>query len=142
AKPAAEVLAEVADEEFNTAYGAAVIVAVQPFGNGRSMAFTTDTTGGCGTEWEDTWGPEGADDIDGRNKYYKTFWKNAIRWLAHYRMQAPNQLVQIESDRFVYGRGEQPEIRVKVMNEDYDLTHDAKVQLTINAPDGRTQQVT
>ena len=141
AKPAAEVLAEVADETYNTYMGPAVIVAVQPFGNGRSMAFTTDTTGGWGTEWEDTWGPDGADDLDTRNKYYKTFWKNAIRWLAHYRMQAPNQLVQIESDRLVYGRGEQPEIRVKVMNEDYDLTHDAKVQLTVNAPDGRTQQV-
>ena len=142
AKPAADVLAEVAEEDFNTAYGQAVLIAVQPFGNGRSMAFTTDTTGGWGTEWEDTWGPENETDLENRNKYFKTFWKNSIRWLAHYRMQAPNQLVQIESDRLVYGRGEQPDIRVKVMNEDYDLTHDAKVTLTVNGPDGRTQQVT
>jgi len=140
-KPAATTLAVVADENFETAYGPAIVLAVQPFGNGRSMAFTTDTTGSWGTEWEDSWGPKNGDDSD-RNKYYKTFWKNAVRWLAHYRMQAPNQLVTIESDRLVYGRGEVPEIRVKVMNEDYDLTHDAEVRVTITGPDGKSQKVT
>jgi len=106
------------------------------------MAFTTDMTGGWGTEWEDTWGPEGTErDQDRRNEYYKKFWKNTVRWLAAVRMKQPNQIVQIESDRLVYGRGEQPDIRVKVMNEDYELTHDAKVTLTINGPTGRTQQV-
>ena len=140
-KPAATVLAVVADDEFDTAYGPAILLAVQPFGNGRSMAFTSDTTGSWGTEWEDTWGPEGATDLNTRNLYFKTFWKNTVRWLAHYRMQAPNQLVTLESDRLVYGRGEEPEVRVKVMNEDYELTHDAKVQLTVTGPDGRTQTV-
>lgn len=141
-KPAATVLAEVADDKFDTAYGPAVLIAVQNFGSGRSMAFTTDMTGSWGTEWEDTWGPEGSEtDQDHRNEYYKTFWKNAIRWLAAVRMKQPNQIVQIESDRLVYGRGEQPEIRVKVMNEDYELTHDAKVMLTIIGPNDRPQQV-
>src|SRR5207249_23734 len=73
------------------------------------------------------------------NKYYQTFWKNAVRWLAHYRMQAPNQLVQLESDHLLYGRGESPEIRVRVMNEDYELTHEAKVQLSVMGPDGKRQ---
>lgn len=140
-KPAATTLAVVADESFETAYGPAIVVAVQPFGNGRSMAFTTDSTGSWGTEWEDSWGPKNGDDSD-RNKYFKSFWKNAVRWLAHYRMQAPNQLVTIESDRLVYGRGEVPEIRVKVMNEDYDLTHDAEVRVTVTGPDGKSQRLT
>lgn len=140
-KPAATVLAVVADDELETAYGAAILLAVQPFGNGRSMAFTSDTTGSWGTEWEDSWGPEGETDLETRNKYFKTFMKNTIRWLAHYRMQAPNQLVTLESDRLVYGRGEEPEIRVKVMTEDYELTHDAKVQVRVVAPDGSSRMV-
>jgi len=140
-KPAATTLAVIADEEFETAYGPAIVAAVQPFGNGRSMAFTTDSTGSWGTQWEDSWGPKNGDDAD-RNKYYKLFWKNVIRWLAHYRMQAPNQLVTLESDRLVYGRGEEPEIRVKVMNEDYELTHDAEVKVAVTGPDGKTQKVT
>jgi len=140
-KPAATVLAVVADDEFDTAYGPAILLAVQPFGNGRSMAFTSDTTGSWGAEWEDSWGPEGATDLNTRNLYYKTFMKNTVRWLAHYRMQAPNQLVTLESERLVYGRGEEPEVRIKVMNEDYELTHDAKVRLSICGPDGNTQTV-
>ncbi|HYF51127.1 MAG TPA: glutamine amidotransferase, partial [Planctomycetota bacterium] len=141
-KPAAEVLAEVSNEEdFGTLYGASIVLAVQQYGNGRSMAFTTDSTGGWGAEWEDSWGVSSEGDHN-RNKYYKQFWKNAVRWLAHYRMQAPNQLVQIETDRLVYGRGEQPVLRVKVMNEDYELTHDANVQVSIATPEGSTQSVT
>jgi len=139
-KPAAVTLAVVAEENFETAYGPAILLAVQPFGNGRSLAFTSDTTGSWGTEWEDSWGVE--NDESERNKYYKAFWKNAVRWLAHYRMKAPNQLVQIESDRLVYGRGESPEVRIKVMNEDYELTHDANVQLTVTGPDNRAKQIT
>src|SRR5208283_2455645 len=112
------------------------------YGNGRSMALTTVETGSWGTEWEDSWGPPGATDLADRNLYYKTFWKNAVRWLAHYRMQAPNQLVQLETDRLVYGRGEVPELRVRVMNEDYELTHDANVVVNVTAPGGKTQTVT
>jgi len=138
-KPAATTLAVIADEEFETAYGPAIVVAVQPFGNGRSMAFTTDSTGSWGTEWEDSWGPKDATDLATRNLYYKIFWKNAIRWLAEYRMKAPNQLVTLESDRLVYGRGEEPELRVKVMTEDYELTHDAKVSLSIKGIEGNAK---
>ncbi|MGD0090333.1 MAG: glutamine amidotransferase, partial [Planctomycetota bacterium] len=104
-KPAATVLAVVAEDDFETLYGPAILLAVQPFGNGRSMAFTSDTTGSWGTEWEDSWGPEGAEDLNTRNLYFKNFFKNTVRWLAHYRMQAPNQIVTLESDRLVYGRG-------------------------------------
>jgi hypothetical protein len=141
-KPAATTLAIVADEQYETAYGPAIILAVQQYGNGRSMALTTDTTGSWGTEWEDSWGPPNESSLEDRNKHYKTFWKNAIRWLAHYRMQAPNQLVRIETDRLVYGRGEIPEARVKVLNEDIEPTHLAKVVLTVTGPGGASKKVT
>ncbi|MFH0939886.1 MAG: glutamine amidotransferase [Planctomycetota bacterium] len=141
-KGAATILAVVADEEYDTAYGSAPLVVVQPYGRGRSMAFASDTTGSWGTEWEDSWGPLGELDIMNRNLYYKTFWKNAVRWLAKYRLETPNQLAILETDRLIYSRGEAPEIRVKVMNEDCELTHDAQVIVNITAPDGQRQVVT
>jgi uncharacterized membrane protein len=144
-KPGADELAVVENEEdFGTLYGAATLLAVQKYGKGFSMAFTTDCTGGWGTEWEDSWGPSEtawASDWTDRNKYYKTFWKNAIRWLGQYRMQAPNQLVQIETEQLVFGRGESPAVRVKVLTPDYEPTHDAEVVLKVVAPDGKSQQV-
>lgn len=141
-KSGATPLAVVAGDDYETAYGPATILAVQLYGNGRSMAFTTDTTGSWGTEWEDGWGPLNESSLEERNRYYKTFWKNAVRWLAHNRMQAPNQLVRIDTDRLVYGRGEVPEVRVKVLNEDIEPTTEAKVSLTITGPDGKTTQAT
>ena len=140
-KPAADVLAVIDEENLEGPYGPMVLVAVQPFGRGRSMAFTTDCTGSWGLEWEESWGDD-FNDPDRRNIYYKIFWKNTIRWLAHYRLQAPNQLVQLETSQLVYGRGERPEIRVKVLNEDYEPTHEAKVELTVTDPHGQTQPFT
>ena len=141
-KPAATVLAVIDEEDDpGTAYGPHVLVAVQPFGRGFSLAFTTDTTGGWGTEWEECWGDDPYDP-QRRNIYYKTFWKNAVRWLAQYRVQAPNQLVLLETDRMVYGRGEIPEARVRVLTEDYEPTHDAQVRLNVRGPDGVPRQLT
>ncbi|MCK6470723.1 MAG: glutamine amidotransferase [Planctomycetes bacterium] len=134
-KPAATMLAYVDDENFESAYGPMVLLAVQSFGRGRSMAFTSDCTGGWGAAWEDAWGDNDRDP-DRRNIYYKTFWKNAVRWLAEYRMQAPNQLVQLETDRLVYGRGELPKVSVTVVTQEYDPTDKAKVTLTVTAPGG------
>jgi uncharacterized membrane protein len=139
-KPAAGVLAVIADERLEGPYGPMVIVAVQPYGRGRSMAFTTDTTGGWGAEWEDSWGDDLSDPAR-RNRYYKTFWKNAVRWLAHFRLQAPNQLVLLELDRLVYGRGETPEVNVKVLNEDYEPTHEAQLKVTVRGPDGAVREL-
>lgn len=138
-KPACKVLAVVDEAELEGPYGPMVLVSVQDYGAGRSMAFTTDCTGGWGAEWEDSWGDDPRDP-DRRNAYYKIFWKNAIRWLAEERVKKPNQLVQIETDKIVYGRGEMPDIRVKVLTDDYEPTHEAAVDLIVAGPDGRTQQ--
>lgn len=135
-KPAAKVLAVIDEEDDPGTYmGPMILVAVQPFGRGYSMAFTTDCTGGWGAEWEDSWGDD-LRDPDRRNIYYKTFWKNTLRWLAQYRVQAPNQLVQIETGQLVYGRGENPDVRVKVLTEDYEPTHDARVEISVTDPKG------
>ena len=140
-KGSALVLAEIADEELEGAKGPMALIAIESAGKGRSMAFTTDCTGGWGASWEDAWGDDPRSE-DRRNIYYKTFWKNAIRWLAAERMKAPNQLVQIETDSSIYSRGDTPEIRVRVLTEDYLPAEDATVKMTITGPDGGESEVT
>jgi hypothetical protein len=139
AKPAATTLAVIAGEDEGY-FGPMVFLAVQPFGRGRSLAFTSDCTGAWGAVWEDSWG-EDPEDPSRRNLYYKTFWKNAVRWLAHNRLQAPNQLVQIETERLAYGRSEAIPVRVKVLSGDCEPTHEARVLLTLSGPDGVKRQL-
>lgn len=84
AKPAAAVLMRMNGEE------GAPIIAVQPFGKGRTMAFASDITAQWGTDHNRAWGPQ-----DGRdpaspfnNGYYRRFWQRAIRWLAENSIRA------------------------------------------------------
>ena len=72
AKPAATVLATYEKRSMP-------IIAVQPYGRGRSMAFTSDAAGGWGEKYQTEWG-EGDGERD--NRHYRRFWVNAIRWLA------------------------------------------------------------
>ncbi|MCX7044609.1 MAG: glutamine amidotransferase [Candidatus Sumerlaeota bacterium] len=54
------------------------LVCVQPYGKGRTMAFTSDAAGGWGEVYQTEWG-----DGDYRdNKYYRKFWVNVVRWLG------------------------------------------------------------
>ncbi|MGZ4962857.1 MAG: glutamine amidotransferase [Limisphaerales bacterium] len=85
AKPGAIVLAH--NPNVQTASGPMVFLAVQEVGKGRTMAFTSDTTAGWGTDFETIWGepvnpafPVSKSNCDSR--YYRRFWMNAIRWLA------------------------------------------------------------
>ncbi|MCX7804829.1 MAG: hypothetical protein N3A38_06520, partial [Planctomycetota bacterium] len=134
AKPAAVTLATVKDPAFEGFYGPAVALAVQDVGRGRSMAFTSDTTAGWGVDWEEHFG-----EPNDERCYYKKFWKNAIRWLARYRLEAPNQLVTIDVERFFYGRGDRAIAAVRVLDGDYVPTDEASVRLVVTGPDGRSQ---
>lgn len=101
AKPAATVLMRMEDDS------GVPIIAVQPFGKGRTMAFTSDVTFMWGTEHNRNWGPpdgeqaasvqqlvrpnnlaqleeapsEGAS-FGFNNSYYRRFWQRAVRWLG------------------------------------------------------------
>lgn len=132
AKPAATVLA-LHPEERNL-YGKTVILAVQQYGRGRSMAMTTDTTAGWGTAFEEEFGREGD------NRYYKTFWQNAVRWLAEYRLKAPSSLVQLELQSSLIGRGEETRARATVLDEDYEPASGASVTMRITGPDGSERE--
>ena len=127
-KPAATTLTIHPTE--STAYGRRVLLAVQHYGKGRSMAFMPDTTAGWGKDFEEHFG-EGGD-----NRYFKKFWKNAVRWLAAYRIHVPNQLVTIQTDQNLYERGEPARIEVSVLDAEYQPSRDAEVELEIKFPDG------
>jgi uncharacterized membrane protein len=129
AKPAATVLA-LHDTE-RTLYGNTVIIAVQQYGRGRSMAFTTDTTAGWGTLFEEEFG------TGGDNSYYRKFWQNAVRWLAEYRLNAPSKLVSLELPGALLGRGDAQRARVTVLDEEYEPASGAKVRMTVTGPGGK-----
>ncbi|MDA0836856.1 MAG: glutamine amidotransferase [Planctomycetota bacterium] len=128
AKPAATVLA--AHPTDRTKYGRKVMLAVQHYGKGRSMAFMPDTTAGWGEDFEELFGETGD------NRYYKKFWKNAIRWLAAYRINVPNQLVTIQTDSTLYERGQNARIEVSVLNNRYEPSRDSEVDLEVKSPSG------
>ena len=130
AKPAATTLA--VHPTYRTPFGKRVILAVQHYGKGRAMAFTPDTTAGWGEDFEAEWGE------DGDNRYYKRFWKNAVRWLAAYRLDFPSKLTLIETDKNLYERTETAAVRVQVLDSDAEPTDRADVSLELRKPDGAT----
>ncbi|MEO5716077.1 MAG: glutamine amidotransferase, partial [Luteolibacter sp.] len=80
AKPGAHVLAEVNSPQLGADQNL-VLFAVQDIGRGRTMAFMSDTTEGWGAEFERSWGEPGD-----KQKYFRKFWNNTIRWLAEERI--------------------------------------------------------
>ncbi|MDB6059512.1 MAG: hypothetical protein JWO95_3356, partial [Verrucomicrobiales bacterium] len=85
AKPGATVLAQHPTQQ--NQFGPMVILAVQEVGKGRTMAFTSDTTIGWGADFETLWGEprNGSGPVSSGNcdsRYYRSFWINAVRWLA------------------------------------------------------------
>ena len=98
------------------------------------MAFTTDTTYGWGTLFEEEFGSRGD------NSYYKKFWQNAVRWLAEYRLNAPSKLVSLELPGALLGRGESQRASVTVFDEEYEPASGAKVRMTVTGPGGKESE--
>ncbi len=76
------------------------LICVQPYGKGRSMAFTSDAAGGWGKYYH-VWGVPGKD-----NRYYRRFWVNAVRWLAENSMARRGQTLVGSANRLVFQPGE------------------------------------
>ena len=140
AKPAATVLA-VHPYEGNVYTDNYVLLAVQQYGRGRTMAFTTDTTYGWGTEFEAEFGETDEETGEKDARYFKRFWQNAVRWLAQYRLSAPNKLAYIELEKNLYARGARGLLRVRALTPEYGPTHDAQLSLVVTTPSGRTKQL-
>ena len=124
AKPGAEVLAVHPFERGGG--GPMPIVAVQPYGAGRVMAMTADTT----WKWKFQLEARGA-----QSPYYR-FWRQSVRWLAGRREEqmAPDQLVKGWTPRIQYEPGEAVLLRVKVRGRDGEPEERAAVEARVGYP--------
>jgi uncharacterized membrane protein len=111
-------------------YGNHPMCTVQEIGKGRTMAFCPDSTWHWGQDFETRWGEPG---LDGTydNRYYKKFWKNAIRWLAHYRAEIPKRNVTVQSARSSYPVARPVEVAIKVLDDNFKNIPTAEVQASL-----------
>jgi hypothetical protein len=124
AKPGADVLAVHPKE---TAGDRPMpVVAVQPYGAGRVMALTADTT----WKWKFQVEAEGMD-----SPYYR-FWRQSVRWLAGRKEgeAAPGQLVTAWTPRVEYEPGEPVVLKARIRNRQGEPEERAAVTVTINYP--------
>lgn len=137
-KPAAQVLAVKADSEDGLFQE--VIVAVQPYGRGRSMAFTTDCTAGWGRDFEEAFGENAERNYYDRtmpdNRHYKRFWKNAIRWLAHTRSSMPRNQVSLSLDRILAPVHTPVRLQALVLDDSFQGVKSADIRAELTGPGG------
>lgn len=119
-RPGASVLA------VTTGAGGAprALVAVQPYGTGRSMIFA----GEAAWRWRML--------LPAADRSYDTFWRQAVRWLA---TAAPDPLSI--SMPAATSTGDVLPIRITVRTPEFEPVLDATVDVRITAPDGRVEQV-
>jgi uncharacterized membrane protein len=117
AKPGAELLADVADEDREPA------IAVQPYGRGRTLAMSTAISRRWASGFARTWG--GAD-----ARYYKKFWRNVAYWLTENSSIGRRRLLA-ETDKRLYSPGEPVIIRARTFDENAAATLDYRVTATI-----------
>jgi uncharacterized membrane protein len=99
------------------------LVAVQRFGEGRSMVFT----GEAAWRWRMM--------LPASNRSYDTFWRQTVRWLS---VPAPDPIaITVPAGA---APGESVPIRVIVRNSAFVPLRDAAVDLRITTPDGRLEQ--
>jgi uncharacterized membrane protein len=125
AKPAATVLMRMEDDS------GVPIIAVQPFGKGRTMAFTSDVTFMWGTEHNRNWGPPDGDtnqsfgpmrrpnnlarqedtlpegaSLGFNNGYYRRFWQRAVRWLGENSVRVQASGFQVTTPALEWAAGQ------------------------------------
>jgi len=119
-RPGATVLAVTGG-----AGGAArALVAVQRYGEGRSMVFT----GEAAWRWRML--------LPSSDRSYETFWRQAVRWLA---LPAPDPIaIGLPAGA---SPGETLPLRIAVRNAAFVAQPDALVDVRVTAPDGRIEQL-
>jgi hypothetical protein len=143
AKPGAVTLLE--HPRAKTKYGPSVILAAQEIGKGRSMAFTSDTTGVWGSEFEKNWGEpdptrKPSAGIPGQfpprtvgsdNRYYCRFWANAVRWLAANRLAQDQCGVRLALSREEALPGQEVAVKVNVSDNTGKTLRSANVTINL-----------
>ena len=123
AKPGATVLA--VDPTTDAIEGSNVILALQRYGRGRAMVFTSPTT----WRWQMLMP---SDDLS-----HERFWQQMARWLA---LSSPGQ-VAVTLDKEAYGTSEPVTITASVFNEEYTPINNAAVSAHVTGPAGQTEDV-
>jgi uncharacterized membrane protein len=119
-KPGASVLAVTGG-----AGGAArALVAVQRYGEGRSMVFTGEGS----WRWRML--------LPSSDRSYDTFWRQAIRWLALGSTDPVSVVVPAGGSP-----GDTLPVRIAVRNAAFVPLTDATVDVRVTAPDGRTETI-
>ena len=119
-RPAASVLA------VTTGAGGAprALVAVQRYGDGRSMVFA----GEAAWRWRMM--------LPASDRSYDTFWRQAVRWLA---IAAPDP-VSVSAPAGA-STGDVLPLRIAVRTPAFEPLRDATVDVRVSAPDGKLQQI-
>lgn len=128
-KPAATLLAESATPIPVT--GIMPIFACQSYGRGRTFAFTSDTTMSWGYDFERHWG-EGGD-----NRYFRRFWRNAVRWLTENSVSG-NRRLQVDTDRVIYRAGQPIQITARAFDDELRETIEYQVSAQVKTKDTGT----
>jgi uncharacterized membrane protein len=100
------------------------LVAVQRYGEGRSMVFTGEAV----WRWRML--------MPSSDRSYETFWRQAVRWLA---AQSPDP-ISIAAPS-ASAPGDTLPLRVVVRSPAFDLQRDASVDVRVSGPDGRIDQL-
>ena len=115
AKPGAMVLATGSSTR-----GKAVLIAVQRYGRGKTIAFAPSDS------W--LWQMEMPHEVDS----YNIFWRQALRWLV----SSSPDLINIEMEKTVFFRQETIPLNVRVFDPEYKDVNDASVLATLTPPQG------
>ena len=126
-KPAATALAMSATAIPQA--GIMPIFACQTYGRGRTFAFAPDTTADWGRYFESQWGEAGD------NRYFRRFWRNAVRWLSE-NSTAGNRRLRVETDRVIYRAGQNIRIAAYAYTEKQQETVDYQVSAHVKVAEG------
>ncbi|MGA2243518.1 MAG: glutamine amidotransferase [Verrucomicrobiota bacterium] len=143
-KPGAVVLLE--NPYSSTAYGPDVILAAQEVGNGRTLAFTSDTTYLWGEYFETIWGEKinpgfALTEANCDSRYFKQFWVNAIRWLAAPKFDRDRNSIAVELPQTYCPPGIEIPVRVGAWSREGAKISDAGVTLRLMDENNEVQTV-
>jgi hypothetical protein len=116
-KPGAEAVATDGDA------APSPLIAVQPFGRGRTMAILPGVTRRYANDFSIRWG-------EGDARYYKMFWRNVVYWLTENSSIARRRLLA-ETDKRLYRPGEPIVLRAQAFDENAAETLSYRVAVSI-----------
>lgn len=125
-KPLATVLLRHSHRPFGNQFGPPVLLAVQPFGAGR--------TGFLGFDSSWRWRGTG-------ERYFNRFWIQMVRYLALARRQSASRRGTIVLDRETPSAGEFVRIEARVLDESFAPWHESQIGARLELPDGSEQEL-